>query len=249
MKLTILTVALSDDADLAKTISSVTEAIKHLKRLEIEYIVVCPHNIAKPAGVKNFHYVQDNGVGIFNAMNLGIKKSTGDYINFLNSGDIFAYPAVLKSVEPYLNASRLKELKIVTGSIQAYYNNHSVISDCRPWSAHQASFIPKKLFEHRCYNTELKVFGDLEFWYYLKSKGKFELERMPITVACFKYGGISNKPSNAITRSIERSNLAKLYGDKPYWFFRTIRALISRVVSLIFGDTAYYYCALKLRLW
>lgn len=46
--------------------------------------------------------INDEGAGIYNAMNLGIDHVTGDYVVFMNAGDQFASSSVLTEIESIL---------------------------------------------------------------------------------------------------------------------------------------------------
>ena len=45
--------------------------------------------------------VSEKDTGIYNAMNKGVKLLTGDYVVFMNAGDVFANEDVLSTVNKY----------------------------------------------------------------------------------------------------------------------------------------------------
>ncbi len=91
MKLSIITVNLNNKDGLQKTIDSViSQTFK-----DFEWIVI---DGGSTDGSKELiekysdyisYWVSEPDKGIYNAMNKGIKVAKGDYLEFLNSGDIF----------------------------------------------------------------------------------------------------------------------------------------------------------------
>ena len=98
-KLSIITINYNNCTCLEKTIESVLSQTSQ----NFEYIVVDGNStdrskeiISHYANLKLFDiiWISEPDTGIYNAMNKGIRLSSGDYIQFLNSGDILAAPNV-----------------------------------------------------------------------------------------------------------------------------------------------------------
>jgi glycosyltransferase involved in cell wall biosynthesis len=92
-KLSIITITYQAEQYLERTIKSVLE---QGMRSEIEYIVI--DGASKDGTLSIINQYRDNidafisepDRGIYDAMNKGIQKATGDYLIFMNAGDTFA---------------------------------------------------------------------------------------------------------------------------------------------------------------
>lgn len=99
MKLSIVTVCFNCEATVERTLESLVEQ----KRVEFEYIVIdgkstdntCKIIYSYSEKIKNMKLISEPDDGIYDAMNKGVKNSTGEYIYFLNAGDVFASENVL----------------------------------------------------------------------------------------------------------------------------------------------------------
>ena len=74
-------------------------------------------NIIKKHQDKITYWVSEKDEGLYDAMNKGIKKCSGDIIGILNSDDIY-YPETLKIVNQYFNLH--KDLDFLFGSVNKY---------------------------------------------------------------------------------------------------------------------------------
>lgn len=98
MKFSIITINYNNCEGLEKTIQSVIEQ----SYKGYEYIVIDGGStdgsidIIKKYEPSITFWVSEKDSGIYNAMNKGIRHSTGEYLNFMNSGDTFYEPEVLK---------------------------------------------------------------------------------------------------------------------------------------------------------
>ena len=86
MKLSIITINYNNAIGLKKTIESIVEQTYH----EFEYIVIDggSNDDSKKVILENQNNISDwcseKDAGIYNAMNKGILKATGEYLLFLN---------------------------------------------------------------------------------------------------------------------------------------------------------------------
>ena len=82
--LSVITVGLCP-TDIINTLSPLTIALDDPR---VEFVVVTPSkNIDSVANYISAVFVSDQGEGVYQAMNMGISASRGDYLWFLNSGD------------------------------------------------------------------------------------------------------------------------------------------------------------------
>jgi len=100
MKITIITVCLNSEKTIAFTLNSILkQTFKN-----IEHILVdggstdSTLKIIKEYPFRNKKLINCHAKGIYAAMNLGIKNSTGEIICILNSDDIFDNEKVIENV-------------------------------------------------------------------------------------------------------------------------------------------------------
>ena len=97
-KISVITINYNNKKGLAETIESVVS--QPLFPMEIEYILIDGNSNDGSLDLiiqnqQNFEYwVSEKDEGIFHAMNKGLQKATGEYVIFMNSGDVFC-PNVL----------------------------------------------------------------------------------------------------------------------------------------------------------
>ena len=87
-----------------------------------------------------------NDKGLYDAMNVGIKNSTGDIIGVLNSDDIY-YEKTLEIVNSYFN--RIQDLDFLFGSVYKHKLLHGFNPKIIDWSfgfytTHSVGFFIKK---------------------------------------------------------------------------------------------------------
>ena len=97
MKISIITINYNNIQGLKQTLFSVLEQDYN----NIEYIVIDggstdgSKELLRAKSDELFYWVSERDKGVYNAMNKGIAQSTGDYLIFMNSGDVFFNKHVL----------------------------------------------------------------------------------------------------------------------------------------------------------
>lgn len=114
MKLSIITVNRNNTEGLRKTIESVVSQTY----TDFEYIIIDGAStdgsvdIIKEYADRITYWVSEPDNGIYNAMNKGILKAKGEYLQFLNSGDWLVDEGVLQTMIKYTD-----DVDILIGNI------------------------------------------------------------------------------------------------------------------------------------
>ena len=152
-KITVIVVSLNTKYDFLKTIKS----IKQQNYKNIETIVVdgdsidgTKTEILNDDFIDQFIIEKDNG--IYDAMNKGVKISSGDWIIFLNSGDTFFDNDVLtninnlieKNIDIIFGNSLIDNSKFIYKHKSNFINNKSIVM---PFS-HQSVLTRRNLLIH-----------------------------------------------------------------------------------------------------
>jgi len=186
-----------------------------------------------------FTYISEKDSGIFDAMNKGVDKAEGQYLFFLNAGDILFNDSVLTNVFPYL---RTQSSKIIAGTVALKWRDMFVSSvDVFPWIPHQAAFIHRSYFRNRHYDDKLRFYGDLKFWMTLKQEDLFHVERIELEISQFVMGGAGNNPTNMFKRLNERNSLSIQFHESVFKIIGRSGAFILLYFSWkVFGIRFYY---------
>lgn len=139
----------------------------------------------------------DNGV--YNAMNKGIAHATGEYINFMNSGDIFATSTVLSE---FFAQPRTADIIFGLMALEAYdgetVNTPAVPPRYRWWEfynrgmGHQSEFAKRALFAERTFDETLRLTADWEWNAYFIAAKRVLTEFVPMVISRYEGGGMTD---------------------------------------------------------
>lgn len=223
-RISVITVCFNAVNDLEKTLKSVrSQTYKNL-----EYIVIDGGSrdgtvdLIKKASNCIDYWVSEPDGGIYDAMNKGIKKANGDWILFLNAGDVFVSDTVMEDFSNYLT----DDIYILRGNIVRLYDKFKAVSqgitaqnptlmDMISGSFHhQACLIRKVLFlQYGLYSTEYKLCSDWKFFFDCVALHHVKTKYVNYTVAAFKMDGASS--NNTIRYEQEsKAYLVSLYGKE-----------------------------------
>jgi glycosyltransferase involved in cell wall biosynthesis len=158
VEFSIVTVSYNCSNDLEKTINSVLSQ----QFTNYEFLVIDGGSSDGTSGLlKQFSnridiIVSESDLGIYDAMNKGVKLSTGKYIIFMNSGDLFYNDSVLANVFPFTD-----KYDVLYGDSVSDYGYKRVLrkssSDLvyknsrftRLGFSHQSVFLKRSYFENK----------------------------------------------------------------------------------------------------
>jgi cellulose synthase/poly-beta-1,6-N-acetylglucosamine synthase-like glycosyltransferase len=158
-------------------------------------------NLIKKHKNKIAYWVSEKDEGLYDAMNKGIKKCSGDIIGILNSDDIY-YPQALSIVSKYFNLN--KKLDFLFGSVNKYKLLHGYNPKKIKWSfgfytSHSVGFFIKKKSQLKVglYSLKYKYSSDYDLFYrmivHFKLKGM--ATKKEEILGKFRSGGISSRLS------------------------------------------------------
>ena len=169
MRYSIITVNYNNKDGLEMTIKSVLgQTCK-----DFEYIIIDGGStdgsveVIKKYATQIDYWVSEPDSGVYNAMNKGIKKASGDYLNFMNSGDTYHSTTALETIEGLHSDDDF----IIGG----YYDSTRGVAHIIPPQEvtlltllkftinHQATFLKRKLFEKRLYDENYIIMADAKF--------------------------------------------------------------------------------------
>jgi len=152
--------------------------------------------------------------GIYNAMNKGILAATGEYLLFLNSGDLLFSNETIDCVLPFLS-SRVKDIyygNIINRDHQdelVRYDQKITFKSFFDGSLpHPCSFIKRTCFlEDNLYDEDLKIVSDWKFFVLGIFKKDFSFQYIDQTIAIYYLDGISS--ANKGLDNYEREKILK----------------------------------------
>lgn len=190
---------------------------------------------------------RDNG--IYDAMNKGIRLSTGDIIGILNSDDFYACPLVIEKVAALFRDSDadalFADLVYVRPDnldrVVRYYSGAGFTPDKFAWGwmpPHPTFFVRRELYErYGSFRTDYRIAADYELTARFLARHRVRYVYLPEVIVRMRTGGVStrNLRSNLIlNREILRAcaengiptNMLKVYSK----YFCKVTQLFERPV-------------------
>ena len=216
MKISIITINYNNAEGLRQTLESIkVQSYKNYELLLIDGNST--DNSIEVIKEYGYKYVSEPDNGPFDAMNKGIKKATGDYCIFMNSGDSFHNETVLKS---FVELQPTKD--IYTGIAAEHLNGKihnwnpakeeelSMRFFYRHSLSHQASFIKTSIMKANLYDTNYKIVSDWLFFVKALLFQNVTYEPLSFFVCNYMDGGISRDANKAFAE--REKALKQLFG-------------------------------------
>lgn len=219
MKLSIITINFNNKEGLQKTIDSV---IVQTWR-DFEWIII---DGGSTDGSKELieqyqqhlaYWCSEPDKGVYNAMNKGIAKAKGEYLNFMNSGDVFYEkdtlmkvwnsnfsPDILYGDWVYAKKDVSQYIVAPSEATLAYFYVGNI--------CHQAMFIKSIYLKSEGYDESFTIYADWARWVKMAYKGA-SFQRISLPICIYDGGGISS--ATMIPESVMNSELEKVRQQIP----------------------------------
>ena len=210
-KITIVTVTYNAENFLEETILSVINQDYQ----NIEYIIIDGASTDKTTDIiKKYekyitYWISEEDSGIYHAMNKGIKKASGEWINFMNAGDSFSSLNVISEIFKinYNEDILYSDTNIIdfNQNILRVFMAKNLSSFLIPKMSfiHQSSFIRTRLIKNREYNKNYKLASDFDFFLYAYLNN-YKFQYIHLIIANFLEGGLhTNNMVQYVAESID----------------------------------------------
>lgn len=196
MKLSIITINYNNANGLRRTIESVVSQTYN----DYEYIIIDGGSTDGSVGVikeyenKISYWVSEKDGGIYNAMNKGVKVAHGEYLIFMNSGDVFYRDKVLEEIQSTNKTDDIIVGKVYTNDGKEFLYQPKLPTMFFFYSStipHQGSFIKKWLLDKYPYDEQLEITSDWKFFVEAVIFENCTISFVNVPVSMFDTEGIS----------------------------------------------------------
>lgn len=201
MKLSIVTINYNNRGGLQRTLNSIISQTNS----NFEWIVI---DGGSSDGSKELilqhqdaisYWCSEPDKGIYHAMNKGVDKSHGDYLLFLNSGDVLCHENVIRdlvgcsfsadvvSCDIYVDGYSQTKLRKSVDNINAYWIYDNSLY-------HQSTWIRRDILIRYPYHEEFKSISDWVFFFEAFVLSQCSYQHVPMAISVFFRDGMSCDP-------------------------------------------------------
>lgn len=198
-KISIITVVFNGVNQLKETIESVI----HQSNQDFEYLIVDGGStdgsieLIKTYEHQIKNWISEKDSGIYDAMNKGVQYASGDWVCFLNCGDVFVNHSILESVSTELSLCQSPD--VLYGDIVVYSSDKTPTTriakePCnahKMYFCHQSAFVKTTILRQYPFDLSYPMSADFKFFktcYQLKSR----MVHLHQALVVYDRNGISN---------------------------------------------------------
>lgn len=172
--------------------------------------------------------------GIYEAMNQAVQQAEGDFVLFLNCGDMLAERNVLERVAEQIDRSGEQPPLILYGDTVSAGTGATIASPpkitgftCyRNIPCHQSCFYSTDLCREKSYDLQYKIRADYDHFLWCRYRGGAKFLYLNFPVSSYEGGGYSESRENAERDRKEHKMITGEYMSGPERFcYRAVMAL------------------------
>ena len=193
-------------------------------------------NASRP-GAERVRIIVEEDRGIYDAMNQAVAHAAGDFLLFLNCGDLLADGSVLErtlaALEEEEQAGTDMNRLVLYGDTKGEKNDVTIASPpeitgfaCyRNIPCHQSCFYSAALCRDKPYDLRYRIRADYDHFLWCFYRARAKTRHMGFPVAVYEGGGFSEKRENkALDRQEHREITGKYMGRGELFWYRAIMA-------------------------
>lgn len=163
-------------------------------------------------------WISEPDGGLYDAMNKGLEKAAGDYVIFMNAGDVFADADILELIAEQMET---KPDFLYGDALETDASGNLLYKKARPYTKaargmfthHQSMIYKRDVMTDLRYNTAYKIAADYDFTLRALDRAR-RVTYCPFPICIFESGGLSQTHANA-ARTEERDIKIKLGKASP----------------------------------
>ncbi len=230
MKFSIITVSFNSGAKLRETLQSISGQTCQ------DYEVVIKDGGSTDGstdflkngeqGWNRVRFYEGKDKGIYDAMNQAVEYAVGEFVLFLNCGDMFADERVLERVAAVIEEHQTKKEAVFYGDTLSEKNGVSIASapeitgfTCyRNIPCHQSCFYSTELCRRKPYDLQYKIRADYDHFLWCYYQGGAEFIHMDFPVSSYEGGGYSESKENRERDKQEHRQITAAYMSRAELF-------------------------------
>lgn len=243
--ISIVTVVYNGEKYLEETIKSViTQTYDN-----VEYIIIDGGStdgtldIIRKYDTKIDYWISEKDKGIYDAMNKGIDYISGEWINFMNAGDVFYESSTIKEI---FSNELYTDMDFIYGDLEINYGKFKRFEKAKQleniWKgmvfSHQSCFISSKFHKSNKYSLNYNIGGDFEFFYNAFKKDK-KFQYIHQIISTMDVEGLSDsnrfKSINQHHRIVNKHNFSIQYN--MYYSFLYVDQFLRKIFKIILPNS------------
>ena len=225
-RFSVIVVCLNAGDKLGETVNSI------LGQTFTDYEIVVKDGFSKDGSIEKLptderiKLYREKDTGIYEAMNQAVAKAQGQYLIFLNCGDLFHDATVLEQVHRCITDDEIENGE--NHALIYYGNTYTALTDTvvasnphidafacyRNVPCHQTCFYDRGLMQKRAYLPEYRVRADYEHFLWSYFEGGAKPKYMNVIVADYEGGGFSETKENIKRSRNEHTEIVRKYMSK-----------------------------------
>lgn len=203
MKFSIITVSFNSGKGLRDTIDSC------LAQTYLDFEVIIKDGLSQDGSTNFLSEISDPRIrlisakdsGIYNAMNQAISYAVGEYVVFMNCGDLFYSNTVLDETARFIQ-NTMNQGDIYFGDCYVR-NRGGIVHLPQKWDAyccyryticHQSMFYKRDILAAHPFDESCRICACIVHYIYLFAREDCQLLHMPIVISNYEGGGVSDTP-------------------------------------------------------